>query len=142
MLVTKDMVVHNLVLTVSTTARRQLIDITQDALNFVHDCNVTDGLLTVSVPHATAAIIANENENGLLSDILTRLEVLFPQSAIYAHNRIDDNADSHIAAAFLGHSKSFPIMDHQLIHGTWQNIFMVELDGPRSRRNLNLNIVG
>ena len=136
------MVAYNRALTVRTTAQRQLIDITQDAVKFVDDCNVQEGLLTVSVPHATAAIIANEHESGLLRDILQRLENLFPESANYLHNRIDDNAHSHIAASFLGHARSFPIINHQLIRGTWQNIFVVELDGPRSRRTVNITIVG
>lgn len=136
------MVAYNRALTISTTTQRQLIDITQDALKFVDDCNVRDGLLTVSVPHATAAIIANEHESGLLNDILAKLENLFPESANYLHDRIDDNAHSHIAASFLGHSRSFPIVNHQIIRGTWQNIFVVELDGPRSCRSVNLTIVG
>ena len=124
------MTAYNRVLTVSTMTRRQLIDITKDAMRFVDDCDVRDGLLTVSVPHATAAVIANENERGLLRDILARIEALFPQSSDYAHNRIDDNADSHLAATFLGHARSFIIKDHQLVRGIWQNIFVVELDGP------------
>jgi secondary thiamine-phosphate synthase enzyme len=136
------MVVLNRVLAFSTTNRRQLIDISDATLKFVRDCDVRDGLLTISVPHATAAVIANENERGLLHDILSKLEMLFPQSPDYAHNRIDDNADAHLAATFLGHSRSFPIMNHQLVRGTWQNIFLVELDGPRSRREVHLSIIG
>ena len=136
------MVAFNRTVTIRTTAQRQLIDITQDALKFVNDSSVLDGLLMVSVPHATAAVIANEHESGLMNDILAKVENLFPESANYLHDRIDDNARSHIAAAFLGHSRSFPIVNHELIRGTWQNIFVVELDGPRSRRSVNLTIVG
>ena len=95
----------------------------------------------VSVPHATAAIIANENERGLLNDILTKVRETFPQSLAYAHNRIDDNADAHLAATFLGHSRTFPVEDHRLVRGTWQNLFVVELDGPRARREVHLNLV-
>ena len=108
----------------------------------VRDCDIRDGLLTISVPHATAAVIVNENERGLLHDFLSKLEILFPQSADYAHNRVDDNADAHLVAMFLGHSKSFPIMNHQLVRGTWQNIFLVELDGPRSHREVHVSIIG
>jgi secondary thiamine-phosphate synthase enzyme len=136
------MTAYNRAVTISTTTRRQLIDITRDALRFVDECDVRDGLLTVTVPHATAAVIVNENERGLQHDILARIEVLFPQSYDYAHNRIDDNADAHVAAAFLGHARSFIIKDHQLVRGTWQNIFLVELDGPRTRREVHLSIVG
>lgn len=128
-------------LTISSSARQQLIDITREVVRFVEDSGISDGILMVSVPHATAAVIANENERGLLSDILTRIREVFPQSSDYLHNRIDDNADAHLAATFLGHSRSFPIENNQLVRGTWQNIFVVELDGPRSRREVHLNIV-
>jgi len=136
------MTAYSRVLTIGTTTRRQLVDITNHALKFVEDCEVRDGLLTVCVPHATAAVVANENERGLQRDILARIEALFPQSSEYAHNRIDDNADSHLAATFLGHTRSFIIKDHQLVRGTWQNIFLVELDGPRTRREVYFSIVG
>jgi secondary thiamine-phosphate synthase enzyme len=133
--------VHKKALTVSSSARQQLIDITRDVVKFVEDSGTSDGILMISVPHATAAVIANENERGLLSDILTRIREIFPQSSEYAHNRIDDNADAHLAATFLGHSRTFPVENHQLVRGTWQNIFVVELDGPRTRREVHLNLV-
>jgi secondary thiamine-phosphate synthase enzyme len=133
--------VYKRALTISSSARQQLIDITREVVRFVEDSGISDGILMVSVPHATAAVIANENERGLLSDILTRIREVFPQSSDYLHNRIDDNADAHLAATFLGHSRSFPIENNQLVRGTWQNIFVVELDGPRSRREVHLNIV-
>jgi secondary thiamine-phosphate synthase enzyme len=87
-------------------------------------------------------VIANEHENGLMEDILSKIEDLFPESASYAHNAIDDNAHAHLASAFLGHSRMFPIVDGRLIRGTWQSIFLVELDGPRSRRNVCLQAIG
>ncbi|MGA2460558.1 MAG: secondary thiamine-phosphate synthase enzyme YjbQ [Candidatus Bathyarchaeia archaeon] len=125
-----------------TSERRQLIDITDTVIDFVERAGVASGICLVSAPHATAAIIANENENGLVRDILSKLGDLFPQSGAYAHNAIDDNADAHLASAFIGHSRTFPIARGQLVRGTWQNIFLVELDGPRSRREVDLQIVG
>lgn len=136
------MVVTVKVLTLKSSARRELIDITGDVLSFVDRQQVKNGLCAVSAPHATAAIIVNENENGLVQDLLAGIEKLFPRSARYAHNAIDDNADAHVAAAFLGHSKTFPVTNGRLVRGTWQNIFLVELDGPRSRREVHVQIVG
>jgi len=128
-------------LTLSSSSRQQLIDITREVVRFVDDSLIGDGILTVSVPHATAAIVANENERGLITDILAKIRELFPQSLEYAHNRIDDNADAHLAATFLGHSRMFPVENHQLVRGTWQNIFVVELNGPRTRREVHLSLV-
>jgi secondary thiamine-phosphate synthase enzyme len=136
------LVVVNKILTLKSSGRRQLIDLTSEVTQFVRKSNVRDGICIISVPHATAAIIANEHETGLLDDLLRKIEALFPESASYSHNAIDDNADAHIASAFLGHSRTFPIMNRELIRGTWQNIFFVELDGPRSRRDVVLQAIG
>lgn len=136
------MVVVNKALSLSSSQRRQLIDITDQVLSFIEGSEVKDGICTVSVPHATAAIIVNEHENGLSRDILAKIEDLFPQGSGYAHNAIDDNADAHVAAAFLGHSRTFPVANGRVIRGTWQNVFLVELDGPRSRRDVHLQMLG
>ena len=52
----------------------------------------------------------------------------------FQHNRIDDNADSHLLSGLIGQERILPVKDGQLIRGTWQNIFLLELDGPRNRR--------
>ena len=135
------MVVYKRTLTVSSSSKHQLIDVTREVIRFVEESGMADGILMVSVPHATAAVIANENERGLLGDILIKIRGIFPQSSEYAHNRIDDNADAHLAATFLGHSRAFPVEDHRLVHGTWQSIFVVELDGPRTKREVHLSLV-
>jgi len=136
------MVVVSKALTLTSSSRRELIDITDEVVDFVNENRVRNGLCMISAPHATAAIIANENEQGLVRDLLAKIEDLFPSSSNYAHNAIDDNADAHLAAAFLGHSRAFSINNGRLVRGTWQNIFLVELDGPRSRREVHLLLVG
>lgn len=129
-------------LTLSSSERRQLIDITSHVLSFVENAGVENGVCIISVPHATAAIIVNEHEDGLVRDMLDKIEGLFPKSAGYAHNAIDDNADAHVAAAFLGHTRMFPIVNNRIVRGTWQNVFLVELDGPRSKRTICLTVIG
>ncbi len=136
------MVAVSKVITLSTSKRRELIDITDKVLSFVREQKLVSGMCLISVPHATAAIIANENERGLLHDLLAKIEELFPLSGKYAHNAIDYNADAHVAATFLGHSRIFAVSDGSLVQGTWQNIFLVELDGPRSHREVHLQIIG
>ncbi len=136
------MVTVSRLLALHSSKRRQLIDITDQVLTFAENALVKNGVCIISVPHATAAVIANEHEGGLMEDILSKIDVLFPQSARYAHNAIDDNADAHLAATFLGSSRLFPIADGRLVRGTWQNIFLVELDGPRTRRDVWLQAIG
>lgn len=129
-------------LTVSTREKYQLIDLTGSIEKIVSESDVERGLCLVHASHATAAIICNENENGLVHDILGKVKEMFPPGAGYLHDRIDDNASSHIASALIGASRIFPIEGSRLVRGTWQNIFLLELDGPRTRRVVNVHIVG
>jgi secondary thiamine-phosphate synthase enzyme len=119
-----------------TSKRLDLVDITEDVSSFVQECNVQSGICLVNSPHSTTAIIVNEHESGLKEDILRKVQEEFPRGAGWRHDQVDDNADAHLASVFLGHSKTFPIRDGSLERGTWQNIFFLELDGPRTRRVL------
>jgi secondary thiamine-phosphate synthase enzyme len=130
------------ILTVSTRDRYQLIDLTRHIEEVVSESDVEKGLCLVHASHATAAIICNENESGLVQDILRKVKEVFPPAAGYLHDRIDDNASSHIASALIGASRTFPIDGGRLVRGTWQNIFLLELDGPRTKRTINIHILG
>lgn len=136
------MVIHHHLISLSSKSRREFIDITSKVVEIVQRSAVKDGICVVSVPHATAAILVNEDERRLINDMLAKIEELFPSSASYSHNSIDNNADAHLAAVFIGHSKTFSITETGLVRGTWQSIFLVELDGPRQRRDVHIQIIG
>jgi secondary thiamine-phosphate synthase enzyme len=128
-------------ISLSTSKRLDLIDITEEVLSFVEECNVESGICIVNSLHSTSTIVVNEHESGLKEDILRKVEEEFPRGAGRRHDQIDDNANAHLASVFLGHSKTFPIREGRLQRGTWQNIFFLELDGPRIRRIL-FEVVG
>lgn len=121
--------------TVSSSARYQLVDITSQVERVVAESKVEEGICLVFVPHSTAAVVLTENEAGLKNDWLQVLKKLV-EGLDFKHNRIDDNADSHILSGILGQGKIIPIENGKLLRGTWQQIFLVELDGPRTRRVL------
>ncbi|WP_291767591.1 secondary thiamine-phosphate synthase enzyme YjbQ [Caldivirga sp. UBA161] len=125
-------------------SRRQVevIDITSDVEEVVNESGIRNGFIIVFAPHATAAVILNENESGLLKDIEDKILELFPRSGNYRHNLIDDNANSHLASAFLGQGKVIPLINGSLVRGTWQNILLVELDGPRAIRRVIVEVIG
>ena len=115
--------------TYSTRERLELVDITEQVTAFVRECNIESGISLVNSAHSTTAIIVNEHESGLMRDILRKVQEEFPEGGGWFHDRIDDNADAHLASIFLGHSKTFPIKNGKL----YRNIFLLELDGPRTR---------
>ncbi len=115
---------------VKTNKRVELIDVTEDAQRMV---DKGSGVLIAFVTHTTAGIYINENEPGLKEDVLNMLNQLVPQQS-YKHNRIDNNADSHLKAILVGNSAVIPVENGRLRLGTWQRLFFFEFDGPRRRR--------
>lgn len=125
-----------------TLDKFQLIDITSDVERAVRESGVKDGIAVVHVPHATAGILLNENEDGLVQDIIRFLKELTRPGDEWQHNRIDDNAHAHIGSSIIGSSRVIPVVNGSLYRGTWQNIFLVEMDGPRSRRQVIVTVIG
>jgi secondary thiamine-phosphate synthase enzyme len=131
------------VLKLNTTSKFQLLDITGDVENTVKRSSIRNGIVVVYAPHATASIIVNEHEPGLLEDILEKVkEFTEPGSSKWRHNRIDDNAHAHIGSALFGSTRIFPVVNGRVVRGTWQNIFFLEMDGPRSVREITVLVMG
>lgn len=126
--------------TVPSSSRQQVLDLTEDVASVVSDGEISSGICMVSVPHATCAIYLNENEEGLVHDVLTLLNGLSRRDNWY-HDRIDQNAAAHLGAILMGNSVTIPIEGNHLVLGTWQRVMLAELDGPRHRR-VNVTIVG
>lgn len=123
-------------LNISTSSQFELVDLTKSVESIVSESDIVNGICLVYAPHATAAVVVNEREAGLMKDILTKLNQEYPKGAGWLHDRIDDNAHAHLASAFIGSFKIFPILNRRLYRGTWQSIFLVEMDGPRGRKVL------
>jgi len=117
-----------------TSTKREMIDITARVAAVVAESGLEVGLCNVYVPHATAAVIVNENDDpNICLDTLDALDRLIPAGK-WRHDRVDGNAASHIQASILGPSETIPVRDGSLVLGTWQAVMLVELDGPRQRR--------
>ncbi len=124
-----------------TKESTELIDITREVNGIVISKRVDSGVCVIFTKHTTTGVIVNEGEAGLKSDILTLLNELIPTGKGYLHDRIDNNAHSHLRAVVLGSSVTIPIENGTLALGTWQSILFVECDGPR-RREVLVQIVG
>jgi secondary thiamine-phosphate synthase enzyme len=127
---------------VSTKAREEVVVVTDKVESIVARSGVRNGIALIYVPHATAIITANENEPRLKEDILNKLRSLFPRGAGYRHDEIDDNANAHLANLFVGFHLVMPVVDGRLRRGTWQEVMLVEMDGPRNRRSVVVVVLG
>lgn len=121
------------IVTINSTKREELIDITQKVREIVAKSNVKDGLCFLYVPHTTAGIIINEAADPSVKvDIEDTLKKLVPRDAKYKH--LEGNADSHVKSSITGNSLFVFVEKGELLLGTWQGIFFCEFDGPRSRK--------
>jgi len=120
-------------ITVRTNAHNELVDITEQVAGIVQQSGVREGLVHVYVRHATAGIMIQENwDQSVQTDVVNLLAKLIP-AGVWAHDRIDNNGDAHLKAGIVGPSETIPIIDGRMALGRWQNIFLCEFDGPRSR---------
>ena len=126
----------------STDQQCQLVDITSELEDKISFTGIKSGVCIINIPHATAGLVINENEEGVKEDILNRILALAPGDISYQHDQIDNNARAHIISSIIGTDNVLIIENGQLVRGTWQNIFFVELDGPRFARQVVVKFFG
>ncbi len=129
------------VVDIKTSNRVEIRDITPQVQDVLKKSQIETGLVNVFSRHSTSGVVVNENESGLVKDFQNMLEKLVPQGAGYQHDRIDNNADSHLRSFLIGSSQSIPLENGSLALGTWQSIFFVDLDGPRNRK-ITVTVIG
>ncbi len=115
-----------------TERRTQLVDITER----VREAVGSDGAaVLVYVPHTTAGVTINEHADPMVArDFESALERLVGDGWGWRHiEEGEENAPSHIRAALMGPQVTIPLRAGELALGTWQGIFLCELDGPRER---------
>jgi secondary thiamine-phosphate synthase enzyme len=124
---------------VETHARVEFKDITTLVQKAVTDSGMQSGICFLFVPHTTAAILINENDDpALQKDLENFLKSIAPRDSNYHHN--DGNCDAHLKAALIGNSKSLLVESGRLILGRWQGVFLCDFDGPR-RRELRIKLM-
>jgi secondary thiamine-phosphate synthase enzyme len=117
--------------TLRTTAREQVLIITAEVERVLGDLTSGDGICTIVTPHTTCALSVNENADpDVPADMTKALRALVP-NVPFRHG--EGNSDAHFLSMLIGASLSWPYRKGKLILGTWQGIYFIELDGPRTR---------
>lgn len=120
----------NMEFTIKSSQKYELVNITDQIRRAVTEAKIKEGAALVFVPHTSAAVITEEDEPGLKQDFYD----LFGEYEKRTYRHPDGNAEAHILAGIIGHSRVVPIREGKLDLGTWQAVLLVELDGPRERR--------
>jgi secondary thiamine-phosphate synthase enzyme len=120
------------------------VDLTERLERIVAASPIARGVVLVQSLHTTAAIVVNEDEPLLWEDLRATLERIAPRGDCYRHddfgvrtvNMTPDelpNGHAHCKALFLPTSVALAISGGRLVLGTWQRVFLLELDRARPR---------
>ena len=118
-----------------------MIDITHHVSKFITDQKIKHGLINIFLEHTSCALAINEfTDPRLLNDFKKKLAKFNPETAEYGHNESHVcngdgciNGHSHCNALFLPTSITCQVIDGKIDFGTWQRIFLIELDRSRPR---------
>ena len=135
---------HHETVVVEPRSGSEFVDITDSLTQAVRNSGVRFGIANVQTRHTTTGIIVNEHEPLLLDDMAGLLDRLVPGEAEYRHDdmtirRVNlmpgepANGHSHCRALLLGASETLNVVDGRLDLGTWQRVFLVELDRDKVR---------
>jgi secondary thiamine-phosphate synthase enzyme len=136
--------IHQADTAVKTQGRVSVENVTGQVRSCVERSGIRDGFVLVTVPHTTCGLAVNEDEDGLRRDIIRLAGSLLTPLAGpvgFEHDHVDNNAQAHLTAILLGHSVHLPVTKSAPVLGTWQSVFLVEMDGPRTRR-LDIRVFG
>jgi len=128
---------------INTEGFNDIIDITKNVRELVKKHNPADAQVMVYVAGSTASISTIEFEPGLLRDLPEALEKIAPMDKIYHHDETwhDGNGYAHVRASIVGNSQNFPVKDHDLVLGTWQQIILIDFDNKPRTRGIYVQII-
>ena len=105
------------------------MNFTRQVSSLVSNSGVQEGLCTVFVKHTSASLIIQENADPSVQDDLENfMKRLVPENdPLYTHTAEGpDDMPAHIRSALTQTSIGIPIMNGQLVLGTWQGLYLWE----------------
>jgi secondary thiamine-phosphate synthase enzyme len=120
-------------LSVPTSRRIEMVNITGKIQELVRLSGVTEGVCHIFEAHTTAGLTINENADpSVVADILMALNKIVSDQEAYRH--LEGNSPAHIKASLMGAQLTVLVSHGSLVLGTWQGVFLCEFDGPRTRK--------
>ena len=131
-------------ISMSTRGNADMVDITPQAQEIVHQHGLKEGQITLFVSGSTAGLTTVEYEPGLIKDLPEAFEKIAPAGRRYHHDDTwgDGNGHAHVRASLLGPSLVVPFSDGKFLLGTWQQIVLMDFDTHSRRREVVAQLIG
>jgi secondary thiamine-phosphate synthase enzyme len=126
-----------------TPGNGHIVDMTPGVASVVRTSGIDRGVVSVFAGGSTVAVTTMEYEPGGVHDLQALLQRLIPSGPDYEHNRRnhDTNAHAHLRAAVIGPSETVPVVDGQLVLGTWQQLVLIDFDDRPRTRTVTVQVV-
>src|SRR5512136_1525849 len=111
------------------TRSRGFYELTGEVSVWIRQSGFKDGLLTLHVQHTSASLLIQENADP---DVRRDLERFFARlvpdgDPIFRHTlEGDDDMPAHVRTALTAVNLSIPVLEGQMVLGTWQGIYLWE----------------
>jgi len=131
-------------LDISTKGNTDIINITDEVENALHEAKLKEGIVNISIVGSTGAITTIEYEPALVKDLKELLENLIPKQKRYCHDDTwgDANGYAHLRSSILGTSKTLPVSKGKVSLGTWQQVVLIDFDNRPRKRKVILQFIG
>ncbi|MCK4505799.1 MAG: secondary thiamine-phosphate synthase enzyme YjbQ [Candidatus Aegiribacteria sp.] len=136
--------VYGQTITLSTKGFSDIINISDEVRSTIKSSGITDGLVAVTVIGSTASITTIEYEPALVEDMKEQLEKMVSRTIRSRHSETwgDDNGFSHLRASLMGPGITLPIVNGNILTGTWQQIVLIDHDNRQRSRKVRIQIIG
>ncbi len=129
---------------ISTNGLNDIHNITTEVSRFVKKNKLVEGQLLIAINGSTAALSTIEYEPGLIRDLPAMLDKIAPMNKTYHHDETwhDGNGYAHLRSTLMGTSYMVPVINGELVLGTWQQIIFIDFDNRSRHREITLQFVG
>jgi secondary thiamine-phosphate synthase enzyme len=120
------------------------VDITAEVEGFVDEIGAREGALTLFIRHTSASLTIQENADpSVLADLSAVLAHLAPEEAKWTHDSEGpDDMPAHVKTMLTATSLQIPVLNGELMLGTWQAIYLIEHRRAPHKREVVLQFVG
>lgn len=133
--------IQHKIITLNTEREFEMRNLTEIVREFVNESKISNGIINIFSRHTTTAVILMEDEENLIKDYENKISKII-EPEVYNHDKLDGNARSHLRSSLLGQQVTVPIINNEIMLGTWQNVMFIEFDIKKRTRTVIMQIVG
>ncbi len=128
------------IIEIPTTGQEALVDITEQAIDYVHTERLKDGILLIQMPDDTCGVtLMSDADAGYADDLFAKMNRFMPK---YDGMRFTGWNTSRIKAALTGHTLELMVQGGELILGLHQRIALADFAAPSDGRRVYFAHVG